>query len=515
MKNRMIWAVGACCSLATAVAQAPVIEWQRALGGSNDEVARCVVPTADGGYIVAGATSSGDGDVSFLHSIFYDAWVVKLDSTGTIQWETSLGGSAGDYAMAVAVAADGGYFISAYASSSDGDVTNHHGASDIWVVKLDTAGTIQWQKALGGTGNELSGSIASTADGGCVVAGRTASTNGNVSGNHGLDDMWVVKLGPTGTIQWTNALGGTGLEDAASIATTADGGYLVTGHATSNDGDLTTNLGSFDWWVVKLDSSGTLVWQHVYGGSSLDEPHSIAPTADGGSLVTGLSASADGDITNPQGNGDCWVVKLDDTGTIQWQRSLGGSGYDEGFSIAPTPDGGSLVAGKSESTDGDLTNNHGAMDFWVLKLDASGTILWQSALGGSDEDHGYSIAPTTDGGCVAAGMTGSSDGDVTNLHGQNDCWVVKLSGTFNTLVAPVEAATVFSVSPNPATEMLQVRGAMGQGTLVLTDAMGREVLAAPMGTATRTLDVAHFPRGLYTLMLRTAQGDHVQRVVLE
>ena len=174
-------------------------------------------------------------------------------------------------------------------------------------------------------------------------------------------------------------------------------------------------------------SSPAIAWQKCFGGSKDDEAKSIQQTSDGGFIVAGKTWSNDGDVTGNHGREDFWAVKLSATGAIQWQKCLGGSGWDVATSIQQTSDGGFIVAGRTNSNDGDVTGNHGNDDFWVAKLSSTGAIQWQKSLGGSGEDKAYSIQQTSDGGFIVAGYTASNDGDVTGNHGYDDFWVVKLS----------------------------------------------------------------------------------------
>jgi hypothetical protein len=193
---------------------------------------------------------------------------------------------------------------------------------------------------------------------------------------------------------------------------------VVAGYSLSNNGDVTENHGNYDdYWVVKLNGSGEIQWQKCLGGSSDDRAQSIRQTADGGYVVAGYSLSNDGDVTGHYGGRDYWVVKLSGGGEIQWQKSLGGSGYDEAYSIQQTTDGGYVVAGVSNSNDGDVTGHYGGRDYWVVKLSVSGEIQWQKSLGGSRDDYAYSIQQTMDGGYILAGGSRSTNGDVTGSHG--------------------------------------------------------------------------------------------------
>jgi len=386
---------------------APGIEWEKRLGGGGSEEAFSIQLTADGGYIVAGYTGSSSGDVSGNHGS-YDFWVVKLNGSGAIQWQKCLGGSGEDGAYSIQPTADGGYIVAGDSHSNDGDVSGNHGGTiDAWVVKLSSSGDIQWQKCLGGSGTDVAYSIQTTADGGYMVAGMTNSNDGDVSGNHGVFDAWVVKLTSNGSVQWQKCIGGLAGEDARSIQPTSDGGYIVAGSTGSLSGDVAGNHGNIDLWVVKINSNGAIQWQKCLGGSGVDNGYAIRTTTDGGYIVTGYTGSSDGDVSGTYGNLDMWVVKINSSGTIQWQKRLGGSGEDIGYSIQTTSDGGYIVAGRTDSYDQDILGNLGGKDAWVVRLNSSGVIQWRRCLGGPDWNAAYSIQSTADGGSIIAGMGGT------------------------------------------------------------------------------------------------------------
>jgi hypothetical protein len=358
-----------------------IIQWQKSLGGSaplggfGSEYATSIQQTSDGGYIVVGQSDSNDGDVSGNHGL-YDCWVVKLDPNGILQWQKSYGGSGWDRANSIQETTDGGYIVAGWSSSNDGDVSgNIYFSDNYWIVKLDVNGIIQWQRTFGGdSGGGGTTSIQQTSDGGYIVAGFYTDNGGDVTGNHGQFDYWIVKIDAFGILQWQKSLGGSVEDYANSIQQTSDGGYIVAGQSNSNDGDVTGNHGEPDYWIVKLDPNGIIQWQKSLGGSSWDQASAIQQTTDGGYLVTGSSSSNDGDVTGNHGDGDLWVVKLDLNGNIEWQKSYGGSGGEGAHSIQETSDGGYIVAGYSNSNDGDVSGNHGDGDLWVVKLNSTSSI---------------------------------------------------------------------------------------------------------------------------------------------
>ncbi|MCK9447722.1 MAG: T9SS type A sorting domain-containing protein [Bacteroidales bacterium] len=476
-------------------AQAPEIEWQKCLGGSGEDYATYIQQTSDGGYIVAGYSSSNDGDVSGNHGES-DYWIVKLDDSGSVQWQKSLGGTGEDVATSIQQTSDGGYIVAGYSYSNDGDVSGNHGFNDYWVVKLNYSGNIQWQKSLGGSHRDYAFSIQQTTDGGYIVAGYSYSNNGDVNGNHGSFDYWIVKLDDIGNIQWQKCLGGSDFDFAYSIQQTTDEGYIVAGYSWSNDGDVSGNRGNADYWIVKLDNIGNIQWQKSLGGNSIEYANFIQQTSDGGYIVAGLSDSNDGDVSgNHGGYSDYWIVKLDKIGNIQWQKSLGGGDWDYATSIQQTTDGGYIVVGESTSNDGDVSGNNGDYDYWIVKLDDIGNIEWQKSLGGSNFDLARSIQQTTDGGYIVAGYSYSNDGDVSGNHGNSDYWIVKLTGTVG--LNETINNTIFSVYPNPATDLITVKGISPKTEIDITNMRGETVLRTVAKDNELTIDVSKLPAGMY------------------
>ncbi len=411
----------------------PALEWQKSLGGNGTESAYSILQTTDGGYITAGESSSSDGDVSGNHGGL-DGWISKLSPAGKLQWQKSYGGFQFDGIRSVRQTSDGGYIAAAWSASNDGDVSGNHGGFDFWVVKLTTIGDIQWQKSLGGSGDEYVYSIQQTKDGGYIAAGFSNSNNGNVSNNHGGFDFWVVKLDSTGNLQWQRSLGGSNDDHACAIQQTSDGGYIVAGESASNNGNVSGNHGGFDFWLVKLNAIGTIQWQKSLGGSADETAWSVEQTNDGGYIAAGKSFSNNGDVSGNHGSRDMWIVKLDASGLLQWQNAVGGSAADEAFSIRQTSDGGFVAAGCSTSDDLAVSGNHGGQDVWIAKMDSSGVLQWQQSLGGSADDLTHDVHQTQDNGFILAGETHSNNGNVSANYGSGDVWVVKTSP--DTLLGP-------------------------------------------------------------------------------
>jgi hypothetical protein len=495
--------------------QAPAIQWQNCLGGTYYDQAQSIQSTLDGGYIMAGSAASTNGDVTGNHGSngSADAWVMKLSSSGNLQWQKCLGGTNGEVAHSIQPTPDGGYIMAGQTTSNDGDVIGYHGNFDAWVVKLSSTGSLQWQKALGGTGYDYAQSIQPTPDGGYIMAGVNNSTNGDVTGNHNSGDAWVVKLNNTGSIQWQKSLGGTGVDEANNIQPTPDGGYIMAGRTYSNDGDVSGKHGGYDVWIVKLSSMGSLQWQKCLGGTVDDQAKTMQSTPDGGYIMAGTTNSNDGDVTgNHSANSDAWVVKLSSTGSLQWQKCLGGTNNEEANCIQSTPDGGYTLVGFTLSIDGDVSLNHGGFDAWVVKLSSTGSMQWQNAIGGTGSDYAYSIQPTIDGGYIVAGSASSTNGDVTGNHGNADAWVVKLGPELSTSGFVKEAIVVY---PNPAKTLLTVQNNHQTPfeKIVITDLMGKIVLTQT--TNTNQINVDPLASGMYLLEATSGEEHLVSKFVKE
>ena len=260
-------------------------QWAKTYGGVNHDCAQLIQQTRDNGYIVTGHTESfGAG--------YDDIWILKLSSTGDIEWQHTYGGSNSDYATFIQQTSDGGYIVAGYTESFGAR------ARDVWVLKLSSTGNIEWQHAYGGIRNEYAYFIQQTSDGGYIVAGLTFSYG------TGSRDGWILKLSTTGDIEWQRSYGGEYPDCATFIQQTSDGGYIAAGF-TDPFGAGYNNI-----WVLRLSSTGDIEWQRTYGGVNHDCARSVQQTSDNGYIVTGHTESFGA------GSFDIWVLKLDSTGYI-------------------------------------------------------------------------------------------------------------------------------------------------------------------------------------------------------
>lgn len=479
-------------------ADAPAIQWQKVLGGSYDEFPSSINQTLDGGYVVVGrirSPGSGGGSYGYENE---DVLVMKLDSSGNIQWQKVFGEEGDDGGSGIEQTTDGGYIIAGYKNTGSS-------GSNVWVLKLDSSGNLQWQKVLGGYGEDRGSDIVQTADGGYILVGYTESGNsGDVGPNHGSRDVWVVKLSPSGSQQWQRLYGGSGDDTGYSIRQTGDGGYVFAGHTGSSNGDVGSNPYGDPGWVVKLNAGGTIEWQKVIGGVI----YAIRQTNDGGYVLVGVVGLYAGGSLGPGHDSiEYLVVKLDSGGSIEWQKLLGGIGVDHGRAIEQTSDGGYILTGYCTSNNtGDVGPSHdNSCDAWVVKLDSSGSIQWQRQFGGSNVEWGMDIQQTSDGGYVFTGHTMSSNsGDVGPNHGRNDFWVVKLAPESLSLLPTSVTTTTQIPSVGEKSTSYQV-GFDG----LSFNADGRNTLDIDLARARRSLATVSVYRDRVEIYQRAPDGVRV------
>lgn len=433
--------------------------------------------TSDNGYIAAGTDLVTSGTDSIGNHGIRDFMVTKLDNSGTPQWIKCLGGTSNEEATSIQQTSDGGYIVAGYTGSSDGQVTGTHFYTDYWVVKLDGSGNITWQKTLGGGNYDYATSVIQTSEGGYIVTGYSGSKDGDVTGTH-----------------W----GGS-------------------------DNDV---------WVVKLDASGAITWQKSYGGSKDDQGNSIRQTSDGGYIIAGTTTSHDGDVTGKHGtsydNNDYWVIKIDNTGTLSWQKCLGGtgsgtgagSGNDIAYSVKQTSDGGYVVSGTVSSgaaTNDDITGYHGTSgsDYWITKLDNTGNISWQKCLGGTGTEDARTIVQTADGGYIVTGTTVySAAGDVNSSdYSNNHPWTVKLGNGVSGIEEEGVLAGV-ALYPNPAQQSVTLSNLPDNASLRITDLTGTLLYSNDKVKASQTVSIDKLVSGVYFVQVQSDRHTATRKLVV-
>ncbi|WP_179344497.1 autotransporter outer membrane beta-barrel domain-containing protein [Winogradskyella ursingii] len=403
------------------------------LGGSNNDSGQSIIATNDGGYAILGFTQSSDGDILSKQDESYDYWILKFDANDTLQWQKTYGGSGDDRGNSIIQTNDGGYAVLGTSNSNDNDVSGNSGMQDFWLAKLDVSGNLVWQTSYGYQGSDTGTSVIQTNDQGFLILGVLDVTASGGEGNtqrnnsrHAGGDYWALKLDASGNIEWSKYFGGNFTDSPQAAVQTIDNEFIIVGGSDSEDTDISGNIGSYDFWVIKISSTGDLIWEKSYGGDQIDEAWAIVKEEDGNFVIAGDTRSSTNDVGNNQGAADIWLIKISPNGDLIWENTIGGTSFDVSRALVKTTDNGFLLAGSSRSSDKDVSENQGQNDAWIVKVNANGNLLWEKNVGGSDIDFLYGIAQLNDDSIIAVGDTSSNNGDILENKGFTDLLKIKM-----------------------------------------------------------------------------------------
>ena len=412
----------------------PTKLWDATFGGNDSEFMSEIQLTTDKGFIICGNSTSGiSGDKTEAKkglSGYNDFWIVKTDSLGVKIWDKTFGGQYSDFSRTIIQTSDGGYLAGGY---SDSDTTGDKsklcwGGKDYWVIKISANGVKEWDATFGGSRDDELTAIVETPDGGFLLGGHSDSriTGDKTQDNRDLNalrtDFWIVKITSTGTKVWDATYGSNSHDKLMHIVKSRTGGYLLLGDSYSDPGfEKTASLkGVNDYWAVKINEAGVKQWDASYGGNDLEVFNTATQTADGGYIIGGGSRSGIGADKSQSCRGfdDSWLVKVDSMGIIQWERTFGGDASEYCNAIIQNADGSYIFSTNSGSNAGYEKSQAkmGWYDYWVVKLDASGNKIWDGIYGSDDADYLFSMTQSHDYGLVLAGH---SAGNISADKSQN------------------------------------------------------------------------------------------------
>ena len=375
-------------STASTASEPPKVEWDKTYGGADNEGAYSVQQTSDGGYIIAGHTSPFSGANA-------DCWLVKTSSTGAMQWNLTFGSEdLWDKAHSVQQTNDGGYIFAGYS-----ELRHKLGISnDFLLVKISSTGTKEWSRTYEyGEPNELNTqeracSVLQTSDGGYLVGGTTET---DYFAGSSFNSFWLVKTNSAGAMEWNQTYGeARARETAYCVQQTIDGGYIIAGETNYVN---SLGNGEYDFLLVKVNGTGAMQWSQKYDGGKYEYANSVQQTSDGGYIIAGFAGSK----VAPDAPGDCWLVKTNSAGVVEWNRTCGGALYGLFYSVVEASDGGYAVAG---------SNGVGS---WLFRTSTTGTVKWNQTYSGGVV---VCLQKTRDGGYVMAGIGGFN------------FWLMKLEG---------------------------------------------------------------------------------------
>ena len=522
--------------------QSQDILWEKSYGGIHADYLFDVQPTADYGFILAGSSlSNKTGNKEEDNHGDLDYWIWKMDENGNLDWQKSIGGSGFDLLQSIKNTRDGGFILAGTSSSDKSSQKNDDckGITDFWVIKLNAKGDEQWQRTIGGNGQDELVCAFQTKDGGFMLGGssssspeiieenvQTASTLSNTTDlytksekSRGNMDYWVVKLDKNGVIEWQKTYGGEYADLLRSMEQTQDGGFILGGYSTSSRlGDKTdANNGMGDYWIIKINDVGNIEWQKTYGSDGDDQLYAIHQTEDGGYIVGGNSNSTQS-LTSLGGivaNGtDYWILKLDEKGEVIWSKTYDFGKVDILTSLVENKDHSYLIGGYSQG-ETDRSNKFngkvsefihkdkdGTNDYNALKINEQGEEIWSKTVGSGGEDILRKVIETRDGSYLLAGTSNAvSSKDKNSNIGSNDFWVVKLKD--KTKQEKVKA-TIEAI-PNPVVMYTNV--IIGyeyeKGTASVIDMLGRVLQQFSISNRTVPVNLSGYGEGVYIIKIQT------------
>ncbi len=493
-------------------AQSPTVMWAKTFGGSKIEYAEAIVVTKDNKYLIAGWTNSFDGDLDSLRKPLSDVWLLKLDENGNLLWKKNYGGDNHDGMNAIIQTLDNGFLMVGSTSSTNGDVTENKGKEDAWVIKIDSLGTIQWQKTLGGSNDESLWSVFQTQNGDYIMGGYSNSNDYDFPQNAGGWDMWVIKLNNRGNLVWKTRLAGSKDDLLSQLTNIDDKTFAIAARTYSQDGDTLGALGDFS---VKMDSSGRVVWKKSFGyyseGPGLKELHAL--TMSQKNIVSVGMKIVDRPSPQLSYSWDFLITKSDTAGNRLWSKYYGGTDTENAKSVQSLPNGDLIVSGYALSSDTFVKDNHGFIDCWIVRLDSLGNLKNANCYGGSKDDQAYATALDKQGNLIVVGYSTSSDGIFPQNKGSVDFAVMKLR--YN-LTSTAESDNNFDilVYPNPVEDelMLKVPPLSILPIFRLFDVAGKLVYQSKYGENVHSIDMHTFSNGFYLLTYQLAHKYYTKKI---
>ncbi len=530
-------------------AQAPAIDFSKTYGGSAQDNGTTLTQTSDKGFLVAGYVKSNDGlIIGMKDKKFQDIWLVKTDSLGNTKWTKTITGTGVDIPTSLTETQDA-YLIAGHTGAKDYDFSsNQHSQTQVgfiaWLNK--TNGNIKQLKTYTG---DVQGHIEQIKilDNKYIIAIGQNAKSKNSSGAYTADDLWIAKMDLQGNIIWEKYYGGTNFEFGSAIipktkVNNKDRGFLAIGNAASNDFDVKNARGANDGWVLNLDSMGNIIWAETYGGSGADwlsgGGEDITLTENGiakeSYLLVGSSESNDGDLSGKNlGAMDYWAIKIDGNGKLLWSKTYGGTDKDWARTSSDkifTNDKGALIYGYTRSKDGDAAgrpNGTKGLDAFLIRIDKDGNKVWSKALGSTMSDGNTGAATITcDDGYAFTEMVSDISQDVTGKKwGSGEIWFCKLksdgldnancSSPTSIKNSNESTSSAFNVYPNPAETEIQIQSD-GKWAVQIIDYTGRVIMnMKTSGSKARTINITSLVNGLYIIHATNDEGIQVTQKLLK
>ena len=499
-------------------------KWNKYYGGNHEEYLSDMIPTADNGFILAGSSLSGKSGIkNSLNFGGLDYWIWKMDEFGEKEWEKSYGGKQDDWLSKIIKTRDGGYLLVGTSSSNIGFDKKEDaiGENDIWVLKISAMGVEQWQKTLGGRGNEKNPTIVPTKDGYLVGASSNSAINGNKTiENFGNYDYWILKLNLDGEIQWQNAFGGVYYDELISIVSSNDDGFIIAGNSNSEiSGNKTEKTeGLSDYWILKIDSNGLVKWQKTYGSVKDESLSEIIATKDKGYIIAGSSNAFE---KSNELNTNFHLINIDEDGTIKWEENYDYGTVDLITTIISNQNNTYTLGGYSKGAyniifnkENYKKNKRDTEEYILINLDDKGKVLWDKIIYNEGEDILKKVIVSRDNGYILAGNNNVLQNTKNiNRQGNNDFWIVKVFDENQ----PINELEEIIASPNPTFNYTNI--VIGfpyeKGELTINDIMGRQIKTKTVTERMIPIDLSGQAAGIYIISVKIKNEVYSVKVIKE
>ncbi len=401
--------------------------WDKYLGGHGEDNIEVIKETSGESLFIAGHTMNPEN--SSTHATNKEFWLIKLRQGGKKIWEETYGGSFLDQAKDMTITADGGCILTGQTISNGGDVSDNNGLSDIWVVKVDSSGGIQWENTYGSTLNDGAEAILKTRDDGYIITGYSSLGDQDVSSNYGKTDVWVLKLSRKGKIQWKSTYGGPKVDLAEAIVQDEDGEYIMAGHTASDSLDVTKNKGKTDGWLIKIGNRGTIQWKKTFGGKGKDQLNTLKVLPDKSLLAGGTK------------NGYAWLLKIDSNGSMKREMHYKNEPKANIQSLEIDQAQNLVLCGKS------FPKKNNKPKGWIANANGSGKILWDRNYGNKMPNGFQDIALLKKNHYLAIGYSAFSDTEEDYTYQKKDGWAIRVGPCKKAVTATdtVKACNRFTV----------------------------------------------------------------------
>lgn len=509
------------------------ISWERSYGGKEFEILNNLIITPDNSILIAGSsTSNKGGNKTENNNGNLDYWICKMNDTGEILWQKNYGGSGFDLLDDIIYTSDGGFILAGTSSSKKeyDKKEENKGNNDYWIIKTDSRGNEIWQRTIGGYGNDKLLKIIQTKDGGYLLGGVSNSCKGEdkLSKNYGALDYWVVKLNESGVVEWERTYGGIYNDELCSIIEANEGGFIIGGSSNSPEGGIKNdrNFGEYDYWIIKINNNGEVEWQNVIGSTGDDRLTDLKLNTKGHLILGGITNSQLSglkSISNKNGT-DYWIINFNlKDKEILWQETFDIGKIDVLSSIIINSDDTILLGGYSQGeTKSNLKDNlkketkiklkKGSADYCAMLLDIQGLEKWRIEIDSDGEDILKKVIETRDGEYLFAGTTSKQNFlNKKAINGKSDFWLVKLKdeNKLKNIISKIEAF------PNPTESHtnLIINYAFEKAQVTLVDLSGRIIQQFETSERIVLLDISQLPDGIYVVNVKTEKENEGIKII--